>query len=127
MDRLARRLARALADPAFRARLKAELDRSPFVEHKLQLQSFLRASDGQILKEVARLSGAAETTVQTEIDEAIPLEIYFPVRAHRDAWSGGPELLVASAREDREAPVAYDIGGHTARLVHDLFPFRAGF
>src|SRR3954469_21855342 len=56
MDRLARRLARALADPAFRARLKAELERSPYVEHKVQLQSFLRAADGGALKEIARLN-----------------------------------------------------------------------
>jgi hypothetical protein len=49
MDRLARRLARALADPSFRATLKAQLEQSPFVEHKLQLQSLLRASDRRTL------------------------------------------------------------------------------
>src|SRR4051812_18902441 len=54
MDRLARRFARALADPAFRAYIKAELDRSPFVEHKLQFQRLLRASDRRVLREVAR-------------------------------------------------------------------------
>jgi len=42
MDRLARRLARALADPAFRQSIKRDLDRSPFREHKLQLQSLLK-------------------------------------------------------------------------------------
>lgn len=111
MDRLARRLARALADPAFRATLKTELEQSPFVEHKLQLQSFLRASNRHALKEVARLSGTAESTVEAEANQAIPLEIYFPVPAHRATWTGGPGLLVASAREDREAPVAYDVAG----------------
>jgi hypothetical protein len=118
MDRLARRLALALADPAFRASLKAQLEQSPFVEHKLQLQSFLRASNRRALKEVARLSGTAESTVEVDANQAIPLEIYFPVPAHRAAWTGGPELLVASAREDREAPVAYDVSGRR----HDLSP-----
>jgi hypothetical protein len=122
MDQLARRLARALADPAFRARLKAELDRSPYVEHKVQLQSFFRASNGGALKEVARLNGEDEATVRAETDEAIPLEVYFPVREHRDAWSGGPELLVASAREDHEAPVAYDISGHRRVLSPEAPP-----
>jgi hypothetical protein len=118
MDRLARRLALALADPAFRASLKAQLEQSPFVEHKLQLQSFLRASNRRALKEVARLSGTAESTVEADANQAIPLEIYFPVPAHRAAWTGGPGLLVASAREDREAPVAYDVSGRR----HDLSP-----
>jgi hypothetical protein len=111
MDRLARRLALALADPAFRATLKAELEQSPFVEHKLQFQSFLRASNRRALKEVARLSGTAESTVEADANQAIPLEIYFPVHGHRAAWSGGPDILVASAREDREAPIAYDVSG----------------
>jgi hypothetical protein len=122
MDRLARRLARALADPAFRATLKAELEQSPFVEHKLQLQSFLRASNRRALKEVARLSGAAESTVEADANQAIPLEIYFPVPAHRATWTGGPELLVASAREDREAPVAYDVSGRRQVLSRDAPP-----
>jgi hypothetical protein len=122
MDRLARRLALALIDPAFRATLKAELDQSPFVEHKLQLQSFLRASDGRALKEVARLSGTAESTVEADANQAIPLEIYFPVPAHRASWTGGPGLLVASAREDREAPLAYDVSGRRQVLSPDAPP-----
>jgi hypothetical protein len=111
MDRLARRLARALADPSFRATLKAQLEQSPFGEHKLQLQSLLRASDRRTLKELARLNGTTESTVQADANQAIPLEIYFPVHGHQAAWSGGPDILVASAREDREAPVAYDVSG----------------
>jgi hypothetical protein len=122
MDRLARRLARALADPAFRTTLKAELEQSPFVEHKLQLQSFLRASNRRALKEVARLSGTAESTVEADAEQTIPLEMYFPVPAHRAAWTGGPGVLVASAREDREAPVAYDISGRRQVLSRDAPP-----
>ncbi len=57
MDRLARRFARALADPGFRAYVKGQLDQSPYVEHKLQLQRFLHGSGQRALKEVARLSG----------------------------------------------------------------------
>src|SRR6476619_447356 len=53
MDRMARRLARALADPDFRAYLKAELDRSPVVEHKLQFQRFLSRADRRALRQVA--------------------------------------------------------------------------
>jgi hypothetical protein len=111
MDRLARRLARSMADPAFRSLLRTELDQSPFAEHKLHLQSLLRGADRRLLKEVARLDGSSEATVEADLQGAIPLEIYFPVPAHRAEWSGGPDVLVASARQDGEAPVAYDVAG----------------
>ena len=122
MDRLARRLARALAHQTFRAYLKGELDGSLFPEHKLQLQRLLQRSDRRVLKELARLSGSTESEVTTDVNEAIPLEIYFPVPAHRAGWGGGPNLLVASAREDREAPVAYDVRGRRQVLRADKPP-----
>lgn len=122
MDRLARRMARALADPAFRAHLKAELDRSPFVEHKLQFQRFLKASNRKALREVARLTAEPESVVEADAGNSIPLEIYFPVAAHRAAWTGGADILVASAREDRDAPVAYDVQGRRHALSTDAPP-----
>jgi hypothetical protein len=122
MDRLARRVARALADPDFRAYIKGELDRSPFVEHKLQFQSFLTRSDRRALRQVARLSAEPESAVQADAAAAIPLEIYFPVPGHRARWTGGPDILVASAREDREAPIAYDVKGRRQVLSPDTPP-----
>jgi hypothetical protein len=122
MDRLAQRLARALANPEFRAQVKMELDRSLFAEHKVQLQSFLGASSRRALKDVARLSGAPEQDIQEDAVKATPLEMYFPVPAHRAAWTGGTDLLVASAWEDHEAPVAYDVEGKQHVLSADAPP-----
>jgi hypothetical protein len=122
MDRLARRFARAMATPAFRSYIKGELDRSPFTEHKLHLQKLLRGSDRRALKEVARLSGSSEAAVDADAQEAIPVEIYFPVRAHRAKWSGGAEVLVASARGDHDAPVAYDTKGRRRVLSPEAPP-----
>jgi hypothetical protein len=122
IDRLTLRLARALADRDFRESLKAELDRSLFPEHKLPLQGFLNASDHQALKAVARLNAMSEAALEAEAKEAIPLEFYFPVPAHRASWSGGIDLLVASAREDRESPVAYDLSGRRRVLSADTPP-----
>ena len=122
MDRLARRVARALADPDFRAYIRGELDRSPFVEHKLQFQRFLTQSDHRALRQVARLSAESESVVQADAAAAIPLEIYFPVPGHRAAWTGGPDILVATAREDREAPIAYDVKGRRQVLSPDTPP-----
>ena len=52
-ERLARLIAGALRNPAFRAYLKTQLDASPFPEHKIQLQRFLAAPDGRALHDVA--------------------------------------------------------------------------
>jgi hypothetical protein len=122
MDRLARRLARAMADPTFRSYMKEQLDRSPFGEHKVQLQSFLSASQRRALKELARLNATSEKEVEDDASDATPLEMYFPVPAHRAAWSGGPDLLVASAWEDHEPPVAYDVRGKRRLLSPDAPP-----
>ncbi len=116
MDRLARRVARALDDPDFRTYLKEQLDNSRFVESKLQFQSFLRASEGRTLRQMTRLTGEAVAAIEADVNAAIPLEIYFPVPAHRAAWAAGPDVLVATAREDREAPVAYDVKGRKRLL-----------
>jgi hypothetical protein len=122
MDRLARRLARALADPAFRLYLKDQLDASPFAEHKLHLQNLLKASNRRVLGEVARLSAVSESVVEADAREAIPLEIYFPVPQHRAEWTGGANVQVASAWEDGEAPVAYDVAGQRHVLSPDQPP-----
>ena len=45
-----------------------------------------------------------------------------PVPAHRAAWSGGEDILVATAREDGEAPVAFDMRGRRRLLDADARP-----
>lgn len=111
MDRLARRIARALGDAEFRTYIKGELDGSPFKENKLQLQRFLFHSDRRALRQLARVAAEPEAAIEADAEAATPLEIYFPVPAHRAAWRGGPDVLVASARDDGESPVAYDVRG----------------
>ncbi|HET8624792.1 MAG TPA: hypothetical protein VFM14_14605, partial [Gemmatimonadales bacterium] len=121
-ERLARRMARALADPAFRARVKADLDRSPVTEHKLHFQRFLTAGSSPALAEVARLNGESDHAVRAEVLEAAALELYLPVPEHRARWTGGANVLVATAIHDGEAPVAYDVQGRLIRLSADAPP-----
>jgi len=120
-ERLARRLARALADPGFRAVLKRELDRSPVAERKLHLQRLLSAN-GRVPRAVARLNGESEAAVHADAREAIPLELYFPVPEHRSAWRGDARLLVATAADDHEAPVAFAPSGRRRILDPDAPP-----
>ena len=112
---LARSLALALGDPAFRAHVKAELDRSPFREHKLSFQRFLAAERGSgsgALAAMARGTGLATADLAGTAERAIPLEMYLPVPEHRRAWTGDANVLVATAIADHDPPVAFDLQGN---------------
>jgi hypothetical protein len=111
MDRLARRVARAMDNPEFRTYVKDQLDRSPIREHKLHFQRFLGAPDHRALGYLARLNQETEAAVTSDAQASSALEMYLPVPAHRAAWTGDANILVASAREDGENPVAYDVRG----------------
>lgn len=121
-ERLARRLARALRDPAFRARLKRDLDASPVREHKLHFQRRLaRAGVGE-LADLARLNGEPESAVRADAGQERPLELYLPVPEHRARWSGDENVLVATALGDRDPPVAFDLQGRRQVLSPDRPP-----
>jgi hypothetical protein len=115
-EQLARALALALGDPAFRARVHAELGRSPYREHKLPFQRFLAADGGVALAALARGSGRTGSEVARDADRAIPLEMYLPVPAHRRAWTGDANVLVATAIADHDVPVAFDVHGNRRLL-----------
>jgi len=110
-ERLARAFAQALRNPVFRAYLKAQLDASPYAEHKLQFQSFLDANGGRARRHLAEASGRTEADVAREAGATIALEVYLPVPAHRGAWTGDENILVATAIADRDVPVAFDVRG----------------
>jgi len=112
---LARSLALALGDHAFRAHVKNELDRSPFREHKLSFQRFLAAERGSgsgALAAMARGTGLAAADLARTAERAIPLEMYLPVPEHRRAWTGDANVLVATAIADHDPPVAFDLQGN---------------
>ena len=121
-ERLARLVAGALRSADFRAYLKAQLDSSPFPEHKIQLQRFLAGPDGGALRALAEQNGTTEADVQQEAEAAIPLEVYLPVPAHRAAWIGDGNVLVATAILDREPPVAFGPDGRRSVLSPDTPP-----
>ncbi|MFL5493177.1 MAG: hypothetical protein ACJ8DC_02220 [Gemmatimonadales bacterium] len=121
-ERLAQRFALAMADPGFRAYVKSQLDASTIREHKVQFQRFLGGGNRRALRELARLNEEPEVGIETDARQAIPLELYVPVPAHRARWTGDGNILVATEREDGEAPVAYDARGHRQILRADAPP-----
>jgi hypothetical protein len=115
-EQLARSMALALGDRAFRAHVKAQLDRSPFREHKLPFQRFLAQDGGRGMAALAKSAGLATVDVTREANRVIPLEMYLPVAEHRRAWKGGDDILVATAIADHDAPVAFDVHGNRRLL-----------
>ncbi|HET9294467.1 MAG TPA: hypothetical protein VFO06_09250 [Gemmatimonadales bacterium] len=111
LERQARRLARALGDPAFRRDLQSRLDASRVAEHKLHFQRLLKEDNGRVLAAIARAAGEDEAAVTGDASSGLASELYFPVPGHRERWAGGPNVLVATALRDHEAPVAFDTEG----------------
>jgi hypothetical protein len=114
-ERLAQRIAVALADDRFRAQLKQDLDRSPVREGKLHLQRYLSSSHARATGDIARLTGESNTAVDLDARRAPALELYLPVPAHRAAWTGDDRILVATTGDERQPPVAFSPKGE--RLV----------
>jgi hypothetical protein len=122
MERLARRFARALRNPAFRSYVERRLEASPWREHKLPFRRFLREDQGRALRDLAGQAGAAEDSVAREAEDAPALEFYFPVPAHRSRWQGDENILVATAWAEGDAPVAFDTRGNRTVLNPDTPP-----
>ncbi len=110
-EALAKMVAKGLKNPAFRAYLKAQLDASPYREHKLQFETFLAANEGRAFREIAGENGTTKEALATEAKAAIALEVYFPVPEHRAAWTGDENVLVATALTDDDPPIAFDPDG----------------
>jgi len=115
-EALARMVAKGLKNPAFRAYLKAQLDASPYREHKLQFETFLAANQGRALREIAGENGTSKEALADQAKAAIALEVYLPVPAHRAAWNGDENILVATALTDDDPPIAFDAEGRRQLL-----------
>lgn len=122
LERLAKRTALALGDPSFRSLVRSELGASPFREHKLQFQRFLGRPGTAPMRAMASASGEPQTSIAADAADARPLEFYFPVHGQREAWQGDENILVATAINDHDTPVAYDTKGRRHLLSPDRPP-----
>ncbi|HEY7682547.1 MAG TPA: hypothetical protein VH879_07870 [Gemmatimonadales bacterium] len=111
LEGVARRLALALGDSTFRARMYAQLQSSAYPEGKLHLQRTFQVANRTALRSMARLNGESESVTDSALRATRALEVYLPVPAHRAQWKGDTRLLVATADRDGDIPVAYDLKG----------------
>jgi hypothetical protein len=121
-QRLARQVALALADPGFRDELLTGITSSRQREQRVQLQRFLFKNSRRALARMAQVTGAPVDQILADLAAAPPMEAYFPVPEHRARWHGGANILVATARQDGEIPVAFDLQGRQQLLDPDRPP-----
>ena len=117
LEGLAREIALAMGREEFRHRVRQQLETSPFREHKVHLQETLLGNAAALRTAVGEESRA--TRMVALASGAVPAEVYFPVEAHRRSWDGSERLLVATAMDDHDPPVAFDTKGR--RYVLDAF------
>jgi hypothetical protein len=121
-ERLARAFALALQDAEFRATVLKALQQSRHREGKIHLQQFLGSDGGRLRHRLAELAKSVEAELSADLDRSTPLELYLPVPAHRKAWHGDGNLLVATAEADHAVPVAFDTRGNRQLLDPDRPP-----
>lgn len=117
LDRIAHRVAVAMADPAVRAEIYESLHGSPYREGKIHFRSLL-LSQGDFQSRPSRLAAAMQRgtlggleTLRSTLDSLVDLEFYIPVHDHRVSWQGDPNLVVATAMRDHVIPTGYRVGG----------------
>ena len=116
LTKIARLIAVAMDNEPARQQLKRDLRAAPFREHKLELGPYLRSSDGRTLLTRMAASGGGESAVFASLSAIRPLELYMPVAAHRESWTGKADVLVVSQLEESTPIVAFDEAGREVTL-----------
>jgi hypothetical protein len=123
LTRIARLVAVAMDNEPARQRLKRDMKAAPFREHKLQFGKYLRSKDGEkLLQRMVALSGGSETDLLATLATIRPLELYMPFPKHREAWTGGGDLLVVSQLNESDPIVAVDQKGREVALDRNVAP-----
>jgi|GEM_PF-6195113 len=122
MQQLARLVATSLRDPSVRAQLHAAVASSPVKEGKLYLSDYLKGQGNPLLRAMARAGGVSQAEVLGLIAQTGALEMYLPVDAHRAAWKGGDNVIVAAQLVEEEAPFGVDLQGRTLSLSLETEP-----
>jgi hypothetical protein len=95
LNQIARAVALALQDQGLRQRIKNDMRNSPYEEHKIDFRGYLHGQSGGILlAKMTKETGQSREELLALVGRVRPLEMYFPVKAHREGWTGGAELQV---------------------------------
>ena len=117
LSTIAKLVAVAMDHEPARQHLKRDLRAAPFREHKLELTPYLRSKDGSaLLTRMAAASGGDESGVFSTLSAIRSLELYMPVAAQRETWTGKADILVVSQLEESAPIVAFNESGGEVTL-----------
>lgn len=118
---LARAVAKTLADDGIRGALFQSMKASRVPEKKIHFAKYVASARGDRLRASAEtvLHGRQMLDVLSDLPE---FEFYMPVRAHRRAWKGGRDLVVAVQIEEDGPIIAFDLTGAPVEVSLDAPP-----
>jgi hypothetical protein len=123
LTKIARLVALAMDNEPARQHLKRDMKAAPLREHKLQLGTYLQTKDGRaLLDRMVASNGGTERDLLGTIAGVRPLELYMPVRKHRESWTGSADVLVVSQLEESEPIVAFDEKGRPVAVDRNVAP-----
>jgi len=104
--RIARGIAMAMERDQLRHGVLTAMRNSPYVEHKLSFQEFIRTDLGRtVLAAAAQKLGDPVQRLEREIATLPQLDFYVPVSSQRQQWKGTPDVAVAAMYRTRETTV----------------------
>jgi hypothetical protein len=119
---IARALASALQNSAARNELFQAIHLSPYPEHKVSLRRLLADAQSRIAGAMAATEGIGRSHINALFDSTVEMELYLPVKAHYQRWTGDENLIVATALLDHETPIGYTPNGLEVTLSAALAP-----
>ena len=126
LAKIGRLVAMSLGDKKMRHSLKKDLRAAPFREHKLELRTYLQSADGkELLSDMAAKGGYTTDALLTAVGQIRSVELYMPVRKHRESWIGDGEVLVAVQLEQKDPIVGFDAHGQQVPLNASNAPEQA--
>src|SRR5205809_555405 len=112
----ARAIALAMAQTPIRAQVLIDLRDSPYSEHKVVLQDYLRTSGGQRLLGAMDRAGIDTASLHRTLQDTPRIQFYVPVAAQRASWRGTPDVLVVPNLTRETSDIAFTPTGATQQL-----------
>jgi hypothetical protein len=112
----------ALNDASVRTWVKAEMDKSPYVEQRIRFKQSLAGAASKPHIQRILAESRLGSTASSDIKSLRDLELYMPIPEQLNAWRGEAPVQVAVPISRDEEYIIYSPDGHSARSRGDYIP-----